>query len=434
MPLNLLSIKLDPLSADPVSPAEGEVWYNTTDGFLKIRNSGTTQVIEDLKNNLAASTNPGVSDDSTAGYAVGSKWINTTSDEAFICLDSTGAAAVWSSMTTTDAVDAQDLVIEARKGSAGTITAGNVVYISGYNVGQSVAEVELADSSVAGTMPAIGITRSSVGVSTTGDLVISGQVTGLDTSSFTAGDELYVSETAGAMTTTKPTGTASIQKIGVVLRSHASQGVIQVVGAGRVNDLPNIPQNNVWLGNGSAVPTATTRSGIDDTAIHDNVDGEINAITAKSSPVAADIVVTEDSAASFAKKKVTLGNLVAGGLSETEVSATGSITTASATFAVMTTMTITPAAGTYLCMFSTTVQHTVREQITEVAIYNNAVQIAHSLRDPGADDQNDPVHHCVHTQALTTVSGSQAIDVRWRRLSGGTSTVLERSLIILRVG
>ena len=44
-------------------------------------------------------------------------------------------------------------------------------------------------------------------------------------------------------------------------------------------------------------------------AIHDNVNGEINAITAKATPVGADVMVIEDSAASFAKKLVTLTNL-----------------------------------------------------------------------------------------------------------------------------
>jgi hypothetical protein len=49
----------------------------------------------------------------------------------------------------------------------------------------------------------------------------------------------------------------------------------------------------------------------DFSAIHGNVSGEINAITAKATPVGADIVLIEDSAASFAKKKVTLTDLLA---------------------------------------------------------------------------------------------------------------------------
>lgn len=53
-------------------------------------------------------------------------------------------------------------------------------------------------------------------------------------------------------------------------------------------------------------------SGSDTTAIHDNVTGEINALTEKVTPVAGDMLLIEDSAASFAKKKVDIGNLPGG--------------------------------------------------------------------------------------------------------------------------
>lgn len=48
-------------------------------------------------------------------------------------------------------------------------------------------------------------------------------------------------------------------------------------------------------------------------AIHDNVSGEINAVAEKTSPVAADLILIEDSEASNVKKKVQLTNLPGGG-------------------------------------------------------------------------------------------------------------------------
>lgn len=48
-------------------------------------------------------------------------------------------------------------------------------------------------------------------------------------------------------------------------------------------------------------------------AIHDNVAGEIAAITEKASPISADLLIIEDSAAGNAKKKVQIGNLPGGG-------------------------------------------------------------------------------------------------------------------------
>ena len=51
----------------------------------------------------------------------------------------------------------------------------------------------------------------------------------------------------------------------------------------------------------------------DQNAIHDNVSGEISSITEKTTPVSADLILIEDSAASNAKKKVQVGNLPGGG-------------------------------------------------------------------------------------------------------------------------
>ena len=56
-------------------------------------------------------------------------------------------------------------------------------------------------------------------------------------------------------------------------------------------------------------PAATTS---DADAIHDNVAAEISIITEKTTPVNADLVIIEDSAASNAKKKVQVGNLPGG--------------------------------------------------------------------------------------------------------------------------
>ena len=80
-------------------------------------------------------------------------------------------------------------------------------------------------------------------------------ISGLVTDTFTAGQALYVNG-AGTLSTTKPTGTDLIQKIGVVSRSHASAGSIIIQGAGRTNDLPNLPEGMVWEGDANGVPQA----------------------------------------------------------------------------------------------------------------------------------------------------------------------------------
>ena len=54
----------------------------------------------------------------------------------------------------------------------------------------------------------------------------------------------------------------------------------------------------------------------DPKAIHSNKSAEINGLTEKTTPVSADLLIIEDSAATNAKKKVQIGNLPSGGGSD----------------------------------------------------------------------------------------------------------------------
>jgi len=143
-----------------------------------------------------------------------------------------------------------------RKATAGTIAAGRPVYIDSYNPAGYV-EVEEADASSAATMPAVGLTYDSItNGGSGGRVLISGNFTGLDTSSFSEGDAVYVSTTAGELTATKPVAANLIQKIGQVGRSDASNGQLVVSGAGRSNDIPNFTAaDKFWYGGTDGVST-----------------------------------------------------------------------------------------------------------------------------------------------------------------------------------
>lgn len=54
---------------------------------------------EHIQSKLDATVAPGVTDDSAAGYAVGSIWIDVTADKAYFCLDASVGAAVWAGVT-----------------------------------------------------------------------------------------------------------------------------------------------------------------------------------------------------------------------------------------------------------------------------------------------------------------------------------------------
>jgi len=59
-------------------------------GVLPVANGGNAGI-----NNITATTDPTINDDSNDGYAVGSLWVNTTTDLVFIVTDVTVGAAVW---------------------------------------------------------------------------------------------------------------------------------------------------------------------------------------------------------------------------------------------------------------------------------------------------------------------------------------------------
>ena len=51
------------------------------------------------KSNFVATAAPTANDDTGDGYTVGSWWVNTTSDEAYLCVDATAGAAVWTKIS-----------------------------------------------------------------------------------------------------------------------------------------------------------------------------------------------------------------------------------------------------------------------------------------------------------------------------------------------
>lgn len=108
---------------------------------------------------------------------------------------------------------------------------------------------------------------------------------------------------------------------GLVVPRLDSSGRIRVVmDSGVVDDLDDIGDVNAPTPNDNDVlsyDTATNKwiadTAIDPDAIHNNVAGEISTITEKLAPLASDTVLVEDSAAGNIKKKIQIGNLLAGG-------------------------------------------------------------------------------------------------------------------------
>lgn len=59
----------------------------------------SNQPIFAAKLNFEATSAPGVNDDASEGYSIGSEWIDTSADEVYQCVDNTEGAAVWKQLS-----------------------------------------------------------------------------------------------------------------------------------------------------------------------------------------------------------------------------------------------------------------------------------------------------------------------------------------------
>lgn len=151
------------------------------------------------------------------------------------------ASSKWLTVeNSTDPTAAQSLVLDVRNNNVGyAITIGTPVYQSGFNSGQDRINIEESRASDSSTMPAKGLTASTLDNNTNGRIIVYGELEGVDTSAFDVADELYIAP-GGGLTNTRPTGDNDlVQKIAVVLKKSASNGALLVYGAGRTNDVPN---------------------------------------------------------------------------------------------------------------------------------------------------------------------------------------------------
>lgn len=148
----------------------------------------------------------------------------------------------------------------AKNESGATLLKGKVVSITGVSGNETL--VDLADADDATARPAFGLVYADANNNAACEVITFGNLTGLNTSSFSEGDTLYVSTSAGEFTATPPSGElADIQNIGRVIRSHPTEGIIKVGGAGRANATPNLDSGKMFLGNASNQSVSVAMSG-----------------------------------------------------------------------------------------------------------------------------------------------------------------------------
>ena len=126
------------------------------------------------------------------------------------------------------ATASETVIATVRNTTGSTLTAGQVVYISGAQGNKPTVSLARADleATSAGTY---GMVSAPISNNSDGTIVIAGYVANINTSAYSDGDKLYLSPSvAGGWTATKPSAPDNLVYVGVVARAHPTQGVIQL--------------------------------------------------------------------------------------------------------------------------------------------------------------------------------------------------------------
>jgi len=135
---------------------------------------------------------------------------------------------------------AEESIIKVYNDSGSVITNGQVVYITGAD-NDGHPTIELASAASSSTARIMGMATHDIGIGDHGYITRFGKVHFLDTSSFASGTSLYLSAvTPGYYTAIRPESPGITVEIGVVVQSHATEGIILVsLGSprnGRISD------------------------------------------------------------------------------------------------------------------------------------------------------------------------------------------------------
>ena len=167
-------------------------------------------------------------------YDSGTQTVGIDTDPTFdsVTADTVNAGSVVfddaTSQTTAFVGKARTLYLTGVNKTGTTIAKGKAVYISGATGNKPELTLARADSE-ATSSKTIGITTAAIANNATGEVVVAGDATGLDTSAYSEGQGLYLSPTsAGDFVTSLPTQPYHGVFLGVVTRSNNSNGQIEV--------------------------------------------------------------------------------------------------------------------------------------------------------------------------------------------------------------
>jgi hypothetical protein len=191
--------------------------------------------LSDLADATTARANLGLGTAATTNstaYATAAQ--GATADTAIQTLTSVDGSVVISPTGTTrdlsvgTALNTATLISQVRNETGATLTKGTVVYVSGASSNKALVSKALANAD-ATSAQTYGVIQADIPTNQNGYVVVIGVVSGLDTSAFANGTQLYLSgTTAGTYTSTKPYAPIHLVYVGIVTYQHANQGTIEV--------------------------------------------------------------------------------------------------------------------------------------------------------------------------------------------------------------
>lgn len=144
------------------------------------------------------------------------------------------------------AASTTNVICQVRNTTGATLTKGTVVYITGATGQLPTISKALAtgDTTSAQTL---GVMSADLANNSNGYVTIIGLVTGMDTSAYADGAQLYLSPTtAGTYTTTKPYAPDHLVYVAVVEYSHPTQGklFVKIQNGYELDELHNVSAQN----------------------------------------------------------------------------------------------------------------------------------------------------------------------------------------------
>lgn len=253
---------------------------STYDAIIKVGDNDTitssAKRLSDGRGNDTAiwlsTTNMGVNAAPTAGYTltVNGNILGTKIDATtFQILGGTGTQGTITWNTDENTADliqngttlqvGQQVEVHVKNQTLATIPKGTPVYVTGTlgASGRLTVAPFIADGSIDGKF-FLGVTAEDIINGEDGKLLTFGKIRGLDTSAYSEGQTLFISDTvAGEFQTTAPTSPSLVFEIAIVINSHVNNGTIFVRTGGtasagstlqEVTDNGNTTTNSIGIG------------------------------------------------------------------------------------------------------------------------------------------------------------------------------------------